>query len=356
MEAEPLRRVSPSLAEALRLCFLRVLLGRERRGQVAGGGPPARIGVAAHRVLAESAQGRFVGLSGVTFEQAFASSWDEAIGTEEAVMRAAGESHFGMLRHWRSYESVRALVRRAAREIALPGTERQFIEREFTAHGGVLYGRPDRVIWGQDGIVIEDFKTGAIYEIDEGEDVKLKASYRRQVLLYAAMVAAELGQWPERGRIVALSGEVEELAIDRAEASDTVAQAVDLLNSFNERLRQAKDPNELGEPSEQACSSCAYQAWCEPHWSAATPEWKAYVSIEGPVEVKQLSKNGLGALRISASRGTLVDGRYVAGQLDPLRFREINRAEPGIVVRLTKLRTHGTNFTAGWFTGIRVLP
>ena len=82
-----------------------------------------------------------------------------------------------------------------ARELSGASRVRQYLEEEFSSGGGKLRGRRDRLVEESSHLVIEDYKTGAIYEVD-GTDAtqRLKPGYRRQMLMYGAIVSEALNE------------------------------------------------------------------------------------------------------------------------------------------------------------------
>lgn len=355
MDAELIESISPSSAEVLRLCPLRLRYGRGGAGRF-GAGPFARLGNASHVLLARAGRGEFAHLKGEALEAAFAAAWDEAIAHEQAAMQRTGEARFGSLARWRTYEITRARTRLAVEALLKPAPGEQTVsEQELNAFGGRLRGRPDRITLGPHSSV-EDFKTGAIYELDEAaEEPRLRESYRRQLLLYAVLVRHAYGRWPNTARVIALTGAVEEFGIEPADALAVAEESLQLLDNYNAAVARHSPPEAMAQPSGLACSTCSYQHQCDPHWSYATAAWRSYLSVEGTVLQRQDFGDGTVALRVDVQRGTRDPGPLVVTRLDTSRFPDLPAAIPGSRVRLTKLRVERGGAAPGWFTSVRVI-
>jgi hypothetical protein len=309
----------------------------------------------AHAVLAKACSHAFAGDSDDDFAQAFDDAWTVEVARQQEDIDRKTEGQFGELTQWRSYETIRALTRKTAFEAAK--TEgMQVIEREFRSPDGLVKGWPDRVIVTGDETVVEDFKSGAIFENEIVDGQRLKSSYERQVLIYAGLVGDEFGRPPELGRIIGLDGGTVEFSISPDSARAAVLDAKNLLAKYNEKVSSVETPEELATPGERSCGYCPHQPICEPHWKQASPSWQSYASIEGIVEARQEVRNGTVALRLKVQRGTVESGRRVViTGLNP-RWLDVVEAAPGRTVRVAKVRRHGESFSASWYTSARVLP
>src|SRR5262249_40532565 len=87
-------------------------------------------------------------------------------------------------------------------------------ERRFEARGGRLVGRPDYY----DGQTLTEYKSSLPDAAWPGAAAVIDG-FRRQVQLYAVIVADALGKWPVSGRVVAASGQTLDIKIDPAACS-----------------------------------------------------------------------------------------------------------------------------------------
>jgi hypothetical protein len=345
-----LKRLSPTLAERLRQCFLQVYWGASSSGTY-NPGPPARLGLVVHDVLSEASGGQFKKLTGDAFEQEFVKLWDASLSKQQRDFDSNAGVETINLRHWRTYETLRANTRRVIQEINESTYVDQFVEHDFQGRGGLIHGTPDRVVVMEKETRVEDYKTGAIYDSEAEGFQRLKESYRRQVLFYAALVGESLGHWPNRARIIGLTSSIEDLEINQSEADEVIEESLALFRLFNARVQQVGEAQDLATPNEHACSLCTYQSTCVPHWRAVRAGWTSYISLSGTVESVQHAGNWSG-LWLSVQNGTVEPGSYLVARLDRKRFALLDQIQVGGALRITNLRVQGKGFVPGWATTI----
>ena len=235
-DGEQLAEVSPTLLTALRRCGLAVHLSLTRRRRMGGSlsNPSARLGAAAHRVLAWVAVGGCTEFDVFALETAVRERWlDEVTIEEKAAAGSPVESYFGPVPSWPGYATIeeRLVIEAgwlAAETSNTRGAER-WVERPLTSSVPPMRGSPDLVVVSDGGASIVEFKSGAIHR----EDAALLGRYGLQVLMYAAMVR-QLGV-PIAGAEIRPLGrarlpvEVTEEAIE--EACEVVAGVLATFNS-----------------------------------------------------------------------------------------------------------------------------
>ncbi len=226
--------VRPSLAELLRTCALRAGLSRVREAKkFVLGNPRAWLGSAYHEVLAEAGMDK----TDVTP----AEVWDKAVDARhERAQTHPLDRRFSALDRWPGYHMIRAMAFLRAQEVldrggteASRGRTRPSAdstpslghERLIAAADGRLVGRPDLI---RDDAVI-DYKTGGIFEHGEGNVVR--ASYVRQLQLYAFLAKESSGRWPTRGVLRPMRGLPAEIDLRPADCERTAAEALELLES-----------------------------------------------------------------------------------------------------------------------------
>lgn len=74
------------------------------------------------------------------------------------------------------------------------------------------------------------------------------------------------GRWPERGRIVAASGQTIEVMIDQAVCEAEALAALDALDSVNRVLAFGTTTDALAQPENKSCGGCPFQAVCPAFW------------------------------------------------------------------------------------------
>jgi hypothetical protein len=181
---------------------------------------------------------------------------------------------------------------------------------------------------------IEDYKSGAVYEEDSSE---LKAAYRVQMLLYAALERAESGSWPDRATVIPLQGDPVTITISPADAEGAEQQALNSLDEYNSLIRDEKNPAKLGRPSPDHCRFCEYSVFCPAFWSQLDTAWRTgnVVAAEGALAGREFAQRGSVALHIDVRRGDIDPGRWTFVHIDPGRFPQATRAEQGATVAFT---------------------
>lgn len=320
-----LSTVSPSLAEALRVCPLRALLSRSAGvNDYVLGNPKAWLGTAYHSVLEQAAR-KSCDLDG---DDPIGRLWADAIERLYRDVRAHPlNKRFGPPEHWPGYHVALAGVRLRAAE-SLCGRQPRMVspaslespvslarEQRFTAYGGKLVGQPDVV----DGDAIVDYKSGAIFEETE-EGPSIKAGYARQLRIYGFLAGENLGRWPTRGILLPMLGEKAEIGLTpdacRAEAQEALA----LLDEVNAKIASASGPSELASPSAGACGRCPFRAICPAYWNSVKRDWSGngrYGDAEGVMlaDAEQVHGGTAYALPFSVERGSIGEGPSVISPL-----------------------------------------
>lgn len=204
------------------------------------------------------------------------STWDAVIAR---IIARASEHPFDRRymppERWPSYFLVRqrclslaaqaparaAGPRKASESGTRPAAERG-PERRFESHNGLLVGRPDFY----DGRTIIEHKSNLPDAASAGALMILE-SYRRQVRLYAAIIADATGRWPANARILAASGQTLEIALDPAECDAEAKAAVDSLKALNAKIIGGARPHEIASPGPKGCMGCPFKLICRPFWS-----------------------------------------------------------------------------------------
>ena len=266
----PIDRTSPTLWSHMRLCALRGAFAASSAAQgLVLHDPRTWLGTAFHKVMEAAAR---PGATKADAEQAWTATVAQA---SAAAASHALDARYAAPERWPGYFLVRQrALASAQRTIATnPGGQRRpapvggtrgsgaSTERLLLARGGRLAGRPDRF----DGRVLTEYKSSIPDPAWRGADAILEG-FRRQLRLYAAIIAEALGRWPAEGRIVAASGQTLDVPIDppacNAEASDALAA----LDSLNRQLAAEAPAGALAQPEDQACADCPFQVLCPSFW------------------------------------------------------------------------------------------
>jgi hypothetical protein len=200
-------------------------------------------------------------------------------------------------------------------------------ERRLVARGGRLIGRPDRF----DSTTVTDIKSN-LPDQTTPVGAEIFKRNRRQIQIYAAIIADSLGFWPKKGIISGASGETVEFSLAPADCNAEADAAVADLATWNSALSSAARASDIASPSESSCSTCRFQLVCPAFWTwlarsspDSTPS-RARVAAAGPLKSVQLGNDGdlqtvALANVVSTQPGmvgaTLVTRRSIHGTLPP---------------------------------------
>jgi hypothetical protein len=176
---------------------------------------------------------------------------------------------------------------------------------------GKVKGRLDVVYPSEDGVVIRDYKTGAILEEDENGVEEIKSDYVIQLKLYAALYAERHCVWPSRLELCGLDDKLHPVLFSQAECVKTLQDAKDLLSETNNQITSIRSGQMsltvLANPSHAACRFCGYRPICPAYRSTtiANPGdgQTQFCDIWGVVKGTSKSRLGLLNLSLSNARG-----------------------------------------------------
>jgi hypothetical protein len=339
----------------MRSCPLRAGLSRSTGSSgLVLGNPKGWLGSAYHEVFERIPE---ADLASEGLQAAVDRLWDRAIAAQH--QRASThqlDRRFGSPATWPGYHLALASVRLRAEELvaavrpgplAVPGGTTTWEtcptalrEREFSACGGKLVGRPDVVRPGE----VVDYNSGGITDYEEGKQAEVvKAAYVRQLRIYGYLVNEVLGWWPLLGRLLPLAGAGVEVVLEPTECEREALGAVALLDDYNAKARSRVAPAEFAAPSPPTCKWCPYKLICPPFWRDASPAWSGQLdgaAIEGMVPEPPRRIHGGAALAISLDieAGSEAPRRVEIAPLNPLVHAAATVLTPGDGVRLVGLR------------------
>lgn len=258
---------------SLRACALSALWSAQQVPRALPQSPAGRLGIVAHRLLAEAG----AGLVPQPLPAGLETRWEELIQAADASMKENWlDRHLVPLRRSiADYEVRRIQSIRLAHEIGQSTSRSQRIRKPGRLGGyevpvatpdGKVAGRIDELVNDPTGSIIRDYKSGAIYREDLPGRFRLKAEYATQLKLYAAALAAMTDKWPSRLEIVSLDGSAEVVPFSADECAALLREAKELLDASN-AIANSTEPardriDRLARPSAAACRFCSYRPLC----------------------------------------------------------------------------------------------
>ena len=318
--------LSPTSYETLRACRLRVAFGQQAGGQ-AQASPAAKLGIICHRVLDEMASTQSI----------WQQSWQTQL---ESFWRQESEQEAGSLgvaERWPNYQLKRARLGRTAarlREllINLPPDSVVIPEQSMVGLDGRLRGRPDLVIRGPKAHLVIDYKSGPAVD---RQTLATRPSYERQLRLYALLEAESSGRWPDAAHLLPLEGEPVAIGIAEADCREVAADAMRILDLFNEATPGRQPPI----VSPETCSVCSYATQCLPFWSSCTAEWAStFLAVHGIVSSAKSTPLGGVSLQIQPYQGSIAEPSVLLRNIDIDSHPSALHAGVGTEIAATGLR------------------
>ena len=279
-----MRSIAPSSFVSARQCRLREVFGANRVELPLPLSPAALVGSVTHRIFQEAGEGSL----GSEGSAAMEKRWSDLIEQVEHKMSKHPLERWllPLVKSLPDYEVRRIqTVRRAlSLEMAARNTEQRSHKNEVRAFGfelpvatvdGLIRGRIDRVMWSAHGRIIQDFKTGNVYDSREKAYRGVRADYEIQLRLYAALYFEVYGEWAATLELVPLQGASVAVSYSRTEAVGLVGEAKDCLRDLNRDLAacdSAEQAAALASPQAEVCSFCAYRPYCAAYQEVLTRE------------------------------------------------------------------------------------
>lgn len=260
----------------MRLCRLRGVFAATHAVEAWVLHDPRRwLGAAFHRVMQVAAR---PGPSTKDLEMAWRSAVADA--ADEAAEHPL-DCRFGPPERWPSYFLVRQRALASATQlrsrtnvrsgsklkatVGAKGTERRIETRD-----GRLAGRPDFF----NGHTIVEYKS-SLPDRSSPHATDILEGYRRQLRLYAAILADLESRWPVTAKLIAASGQSMEFHLDPDECMAEAEAAREALEEVNRELSRGTPPATLAKPDSASCRRCPFQVICPAFW-----KWIEEHSIE----------------------------------------------------------------------------
>jgi len=308
------QRVSPSRYTAMQACLLREVWTTSSNEPLLPPSPRAELGIIAHRILEAAGRGEIEGFG----NEGIARKWETLVSEAETRMQLSPmrRHQVPLSRSIPDFQVCRLRTCSRAAEIArdayrasgrLHKQSHRVTGFEFWVESddGAVGGFIDRASETPDGVVISDYKSGAVLESEHDEGPgELKQAYRIQMLLYAALYRQKTGSWPIRLEVIPLYGAPLDVYLDTGEAEHLLHEASMYLLAANNQIAAAQGGTaniiELAVARPEHCRWCLFRPACRAYWVArkrhVTEKWPA--DVRGVLEESARLRNGKLCLRI----------------------------------------------------------
>ena len=282
-KCSPLTAVAPTTVNALIDCPKRVAFQRDdRTKELQRPSTRTALGRVAHRLTELVLRGH--GPEPAERRTWLEEEWDRAVADEA---RTLAEAWAGRLvpppKRWPGYVATRTrLIRRlttavvttdpAAPHSSGPGGGQPplpWVERKLSDGQIELYGTPDLVEDRSGSLWVVDLKSGVH---QDALDVK----QRRQLLLYAHLVAKVTGRPVKHAAIVDVRGQETTISVAADEISEQIELLLDSRDAFNNSLRSGAVE---ARPAKDTCRFCPFKVACRSYFEAWQEEWGSDVLV-----------------------------------------------------------------------------
>jgi hypothetical protein len=309
------RRMPPSRYTAMKACLLREVWTASGNEPLLPPSPLAELGSVIHHLFEAAGRGQLDGGGNGGID----ATWDALVSRAEKKMipSALRQHQVPLSRSIPDFEVRKLRACRRAAEIAHDtfrthnGRRRQSpeptgFELWVESDDGQVGGYIDRVTMTKDGVVLSDYKSGAILDSGTGEGPgELKRAYKEQLELYAALYRLKCGTWPIRLEVVPLQGTPVEVVFVPEDAERLLAEANTFLRTANKRIAQVENGSAaitgLASPQAVHCRLCLFRPACQAYWSVRGREsqekWPA--DVKGFLRERTRLRNGKVCMRIA---------------------------------------------------------
>lgn len=148
-----------------------------------------------------------------------------------------------------------------------------------------------------------------------------RASYVRQLQIYAFLVKERTGRWPAHGVLLPMEGPLE-IALLPAACERAAEEAVSLLEQYHRSIEPGGVPATFASPTSKTCMWCPYQILCAAFWAAVGESWigqigAAAVGGSARAAPRPIHGGAAFALSLSADEGTGPLGELGLAPLNP---------------------------------------
>ena len=290
-------RLSPSRYTAVKNCLLREVWSASGNDPLLPASPTAELGSVIHQLLEAAGRGHLK--SGGSLK--VSSTWDELISQAEKKMALSSlrRHQVPLNKSIPDFEVRKLRACHKATEIAhdaflLQGdvpkqsSEPTGFELWVESRDGLIGGYIDRATMTKDGVVLSDYKSGAILSFSPGEGFgEMKQAYKEQLELYAVLYQLKYGDWPIRLEVVPLQGTPVEVFFDFKESERILEEASKIFHIINQRIVEVEngdaEVSSLASPNVLYCRHCLFRPACHAYWNARQlePQEKWPADVKG---------------------------------------------------------------------------
>jgi RecB family exonuclease len=358
---DPIDRVSPTMANALLSCRLRVAFQRDPslRPLTDRARPDAALGVASHAIAESASLGHFDATPVSDLDGVLLAYWNEQIARAMESWKTTATLcpvptpdrwPFYSVKRQRALRYARAIVvaRQSGRTHRRQESRRIDVELDLSSEDPPLLGRIDLIEDADGSICLVDLKTAM-----PPEAAGLSTAHRNQLLLYAALYRAATGLDATDVAIQYLDGSRATAKVDWEEVDALVASVLRLREEFNRAADPAADTrwDQLAQPDSIVCLHCDFEPVCGPFLSTIAADAPPYAaSVFGEATDVHLDGDTVD-VRVAANQPAL-------GELQILGIPVAQAPTPGrdISICWATRMSNGVDLRVTWQSKLYVWP
>ena len=299
----------------MQACLLREVWTASGNKPLLPSSPLAELGSVIHRLLEAAGRGQLHGGRNEKID----ATWDEMVLEAEKNMALSTlrQHQVPMSANIPDFQVRKLRACRRAAEIAHDafrahdGRPRQSprptgFELWVESDDGLVGGYIDRVTMTKEGVVLCDYKSGAVLDSGTGGNPgEIKHAYKVQLELYAALYRLKSGVWPTRLEILPLHGPPVEVPFDPENATLLLAEASTFLRSANKRITEVDngcaEVTGLASPQSMHCRLCLFRPTCWAYWISRRQESqeKWPIDVQGFLRETTRLRNGKVCMKIA---------------------------------------------------------
>ena len=328
------RRVSPSRYTAMQACLLREVWTASGNDSLLPPSPHAELGSIAHRILEAAGRGELEGVD----KDGVDERWKALVSEAEARMelsplrrhqvplsRSIPDFQVRRLRTCSRAVEIARDAHRGSGKLPEPSRRATGFELWVESDEGELGGFIDRASETTEGVVLSDYKSGAVLESGQEKcSRELKQAYRIQMQLYAALYRQRTDTWPVRLEVIPLQGEPIKVVFEPEHAERLLHEAKEFLRAANNRIDAVQDgtmdTTVLAVALPEHCRLCLFRPACSAYWDARQMDidakWPS--DVRGILEEFTPLRNGKICLRIGQADSPSLSSIVVRGVTDSL--------------------------------------
>lgn len=313
-------------------CLLREVWAASGNDFLLPPSPRAELGNIAHRILEAVGRGELKG----TGSEEVNERWEFLVSEAEARMahsplrrqqtplsQSIPDFHVLRLRTCNKAVEIARDVHRCSGKLPKLSRCATGFELWVESDDGDLGGFIDRASETTEGVVLSDYKSGAVLETGpEKYSRELKHVYRIQMQLYAALYRQRTETLPVRLEVIPLQGEPIEVVFELEHVERLLLDAKEFLRVANNRIDAVQDgtmdTTVLAVAIPEYCRLCLFRPACGAYWDARQREidarWPA--DVRGILEKSTLLRNGKLCLLIRQTDSPSLSSIVVRGVTD----------------------------------------